>query len=122
MSAQDQAEACSCVAAQPFVNWRVLHHQLIEATVAELGTGALDEAAHWDLIDEMKGALGADAANASSDDAADQEEALNGAESWVSSELSNGSLVDDVAMARWLDYRGGHPTVLAWLKANFIPN
>lgn len=62
----------------------------------------VDEETHWDLIDEMKGVLATDAANASSDDEDDQEKAIATEETWVADNLSGGDFEEDVAMALWL--------------------
>jgi hypothetical protein len=72
----------------------------IEALVLQLGE--IDEETHWDLIEEMKGVLGAAAANESTDDEGDQEDALSSAESWVTENCSGGGVAEDVAMALWL--------------------
>lgn len=118
-SKQDEDDLRDFPAAAPFIQWRSLHRPLIVSTVAALGgAGQINDDAHWALIDEMKGALGAGAANAASDDAAEQESALMDAETWVSSELGDGLLEESVAMALWLDHKESHDTVLDWLKAN----
>lgn len=65
--------------------------------------GGIDEDAHWDLIEDMKSYLGSEAANGSSDDEGDQEDALSIAESWVTENCSGGGIEEDVAMALWLD-------------------
>jgi len=78
---------------------KVQHGQLIDALVFELEAGS-DEAAdefRWDLVDSAKGNLGGAAANASTDDAVDQEAAIANAEAWVADHISNGSLADIVA-------------------------
>ena len=64
--------------------------------------GAIDGEVHWDLIEEMKSVLGAEAANASTDDEGSQDEAIARAESWVTDHCSGGSIEEDVAMALWL--------------------
>lgn len=72
--------------------------------IATLATqiGEITEDAHWDLIEGMKGVLGAAAANESTDDESDQDEALSTAESWVTDNCSDGGIAEDVAMALWL--------------------
>lgn len=50
----------------------------------------------------MKGFLSSAAANDSSDDESDQEDALSTAESWVTDNCSSGGVEEDVAMAFWL--------------------
>lgn len=118
-SKQDEDDLHDCPAAAPFIHWRSLHRPLIVSTVEALGgAGQLNDDAHWALIDEMKGALGANSANAASDGADEQESALMDAETWVSSELGDGLLEESVAMALWLNHKDSHDTVLDWLKAN----
>lgn len=78
---------------------KVQHGQLIETLVFELEAGG-DEATdefRWDVVDSAKGNLGGAAANASTDDAVDQEAAIANAEAWVADRISNGSLADIVA-------------------------
>src|SRR5574337_1436308 len=58
--------------------------------------------AHWDLVDELKGALGSRAANDSSDDACDQERRISEAESWVADNVSQAGDAATVAIAAWL--------------------
>lgn len=72
--------------------------------IATLATqiGEITEEAHWDLIEGMKGVLGAAAANESTDDESDQDEALSTAETWVTNNCSDGGIAEDVAMALWL--------------------
>jgi hypothetical protein len=57
---------------------------------------------HWELIDEMKGVLASKAANESTNDLADQEQAISLSEEYVASNLSNGATDVDVAMALYL--------------------
>lgn len=117
-TSQDEDDLRDCPAAGPFINWRALHRPLIQSTVDLLGgAGQLNDDAHWTLIDEMKGALGADSANDTADEVA-QADALMDAETWVASELGDGLLEEDVAMALWLGHKDTHDTTLAWLKAN----
>ncbi|MFC5512826.1 hypothetical protein ACFPOU_17115 [Massilia jejuensis] len=78
---------------------KVQHGQLIETLVFEL-EAASDEVAdefRWDVVDSAKGNLGSAAANASTDDAVDQEAAIANAEAWIADRISNGSLADIVA-------------------------
>lgn len=78
---------------------KVQHGQLIDTLVFELEAGG-DEAAdefRWDVVDSAKGNLGSAAANASTDDAVDQETAIANAEAWVADRIANGSLADIVA-------------------------
>ncbi|MFJ1470153.1 hypothetical protein [Massilia orientalis] len=78
---------------------KVQHGQLIETLVFELEAGS-DEATdefRWDVVDSAKSNLGTAAANASTDDAADQEAAIANAEAWVADRIANGSLADIVA-------------------------
>lgn len=63
--------------------------------------GGITEDAHWTLIDEMKGVLGAQAANKETG-ADNQDIALCTAEFWVSTNCSSGGIAEDVAMALWL--------------------
>lgn len=75
------------------------HGQLIDTLVFELEAGG-DEAAdefRWDVVDSAKDNLGSTAANASTDDAVDQEAAIANAEAWVGDRVANGSLADIVA-------------------------
>ena len=55
--------------------------------------GAIDGEVHWDLIEEMKSVLGAEAANASTDDEGSQDEAIARAESWITDHCSGGSIL-----------------------------
>lgn len=58
---------------------------------------------HFELSDDLKGVLGSEGANASSDDDGDQENAIAAAEEWVTDNVSNdGDLEDTVALALWL--------------------
>jgi hypothetical protein len=57
---------------------------------------------HRSLIDSMKSALGADAANEVADGSIEQERAFGAVEDWVSEELSAAGIHADVAMALWL--------------------
>lgn len=78
---------------------KVQHGQLIETLVFELEAGS-DEATdefRWDVVDSAKGTLGTAAANASTDDAADQNAAIANAEAWVADRIANGSFADIVA-------------------------
>ena len=78
---------------------KVQHGQLIDTLVFEL-VAASEEAAdefRWDVVDSAKGNLGSAAANASTDDAVDQEAAIANAEAWVADRIANGSLADIVA-------------------------
>ncbi len=72
----------------------------ITALAAQIGK--LSEDAHWELVDEMKGALGASGANESTDAPADQESSIAAAEAWVSDNCSDGGIAEEVAMALWL--------------------
>lgn len=75
------------------------------ARIAELAARAdrqrLDEA-HWDLVVDMKDALGSMDANQSGDGEQAQEAAIDDAESWVTDNLSHGGDEATVAMAAWL--------------------
>jgi len=73
----------------------------IDAVVQRLGARRFTSL-HWDLVDELKGVLGAQAANASSDDAGEQEDAIAEAEGWVTDNVSQGGVESTVAMALWL--------------------
>lgn len=78
---------------------KVQHGQLIETLVFELEAHS-DEATEefrWDVVDSAKGNLGTAAANASTDDAADQDAAIANAEAWVADRIANGALADIVA-------------------------
>ncbi len=52
--------------------------------------------------DDLKSSLGADAANEAGDDDASQEEAIADAETWVTDNISNGSLSNRIAVVLWL--------------------
>ncbi len=93
---------------------------LIE-TLAEAMAGRDVSAQHWMLVDELKGALGAAAANDSSDNADDQEEALCAAEGWVTDNISHAGNAATAAMALWLrgaergtKLLGMEPAVAGW--------
>jgi len=78
---------------------RVQHGQLINTLVFELGAGSAEAADEfrWDVVGNAKGNLGDAAANASTDDAVQQEAAIANAEAWVADRIANGSLADIVA-------------------------
>lgn len=76
------------------------HADHIKAIVAKVGK--LSDEAHWALIDEMKGAIGASAANDTTDEASDQDQELSNSEEWVANNCSDGGIEEDVAMALWL--------------------
>lgn len=78
---------------------KVQHGQLIDTLVFELEAGSdetVDEF-RWDVVDSAKGNLGGAAANASTDEAVDQEAAIANADAWVADRIENGSLADIVA-------------------------
>lgn len=83
-----------------YMRFKEDHADHIKGLVAKIGK--LSEEAHWDLIDEMKGAIGASAANDSTDQDSDQEHALSNSEEWVANNCSDGGIEEDVAMALWL--------------------
>lgn len=73
---------------------KVQHGLLIGELALELEAGG-DEAQdefRWDVVDSAKGNLAAAAANAATDDPADQENAIAGAEAWVAEHISGGAL------------------------------
>lgn len=70
--------------------------------------------AHLQLVDELKGAIGAEAANGSSDDPADQEDCLGDAEAWVAENVSSGGDLATVAVAAFLY---GFPEAQAILRS-----
>ncbi|MBY0239168.1 MAG: hypothetical protein K2X55_07625 [Burkholderiaceae bacterium] len=80
---------------------KVLHGLLISQLASELdaGGGDIADEFRWDVVDNAKGNLAAAAANATTDAPADQENAVAGAEAWVSEHVSNGSIEDLVAIA-----------------------
>ena len=86
--------------ADRYVRFKLDQSNRVKSLASDLG--ALPDSTHWDLVDEMKSALGASAANESTDSETDQESALSRAESWVTNNCSNGGIEDDVAMALWL--------------------
>lgn len=83
-----------------YAQYKSSHAEIIEAISARLD--GIDEEAHWDLVDEMKGVFGASFANDSTDNEADQDDALSRAESWIADNCSSGGIAEDVAMALWL--------------------
>lgn len=85
---------------EQFLQFKNSNAAAIENLVLKIGEIA--EEAHWDLIDEMKGHLGSEAANGSSEDDKDQDEAISRAETWVTANCSDGGIKEDVAMALWL--------------------
>lgn len=62
----------------------------------------ISEEAHWELVEDMKGRMGSDAANNCSDDEDAQEDAICKAEDWVSDNCSSQTERNDAAMALWL--------------------
>jgi len=62
----------------------------------EAGSEEATDEFRWDVVDSAKGSLGGAAANASTEDAVDQEAAIANAEAWVADRIANGSLVDIV--------------------------
>ena len=78
---------------------KVQHGQLIDTLVFELEAGSEEVADEfrWDVVDSAKGNLGSAAANASTDNAVDQEAAIANAEAWVADRIANGTLADIVA-------------------------
>jgi len=78
---------------------KIQHGLLIGQLAFELEAGgeeAQDEF-RWDVVDNVKGNLGAAAANAAPDDRAAQENAIAGAEAWATEHIASGSLADLVA-------------------------
>lgn len=78
---------------------KVQHGMLIGQLALELEAGgedAIDEF-RWDVVDAAKGNLASAAANASTDNSRDQENAIAGAEAWVAEHVSNGTLLDLLA-------------------------
>lgn len=80
---------------------KVQHGILIGQLAGELEAGGEDaiEEFRWDVVDAAKGNLASAAANASTDDPDDQENAIAGAEAWVAEHVSNGSLLDLLAVS-----------------------
>lgn len=72
------------------------------AALAEKTRGADLDDFHWEMIDELKGYLGARAANGVSDDAGEQEEAILEMEAFVAAEVSTGGAEDTIAVAFYL--------------------
>src|SRR3989344_5864751 len=72
--------------------------------------GQIDVDAHWELVDEMKSLMAANAANDSGDSGRRQEASMEVAEAMVSDSCSDGGNQEDVAMALWL--RGDATTAL----------
>lgn len=78
---------------------KVQHGILIGQLALELEArdeDAIDEL-RWDVVDAAKGGLASAAANASTDNPDDQENAIARAEAWVAEHVSNGTLLDLLA-------------------------
>ncbi len=73
----------------------------LEALVPDEQRARWDDELFWDLIDEVKSALGARAANTCSDAEDEQDDALSNAEQWVADSLSGDARA--VALLVWLD-------------------
>jgi hypothetical protein len=78
---------------------KVQHGLLIGQMAFELEAGgeAAEDEFRWDVVDNVKGHLATAAANAATDDRADQENAIAGAEAWVAERIGGGSLADLLA-------------------------
>lgn len=85
---------------EQFLQFKQSNAVAIKKIVSKIG--AIAEDAHWNLIDDMKGYLGSEAANGSSEDDDDQDNAISSAETWVTDHCSDGGIEEDVAMALWL--------------------
>lgn len=68
----------------------------------ELSGADLDEF-FFEQLDELKGVLAADAANAASDDRKAQEAAIEEAEAWVTDTVSGQGYSTDIAITLYLD-------------------
>ena len=86
--------------AQDYLQFKQENRLLIQAISQAIE--CLPDDAHHELYDEMWDVIGADAANASSDDAGEQELAVQRGESWVSDNCAGGDIEEDVCMALWL--------------------
>lgn len=78
---------------------KVQHGLLIGELALELEAGGDDaqDEFRWDVVDSAKGNLAAAAANAATDDPADQENAIAGAEAWIAEHISGGALDQIIA-------------------------
>lgn len=85
-----------------YEQFKVTHAAHIAALVDVFHAMPESSDVHWNLIEEMKSVLGAEAANNSTDDEDDQEAAISDAEEWVTDNCSSGGVAEDVAMALWL--------------------
>ncbi len=86
---------------QAFQAWRASAAARIEAISTDIPEIAPEN--HWDLIEDMKGRLGTQAANDAGPDEEARLEAMEEAEDWVTKNLSHqASPQVDVAMALWL--------------------
>lgn len=87
--------------------FKATHTELIASIADAIDAKGVSETFsefHYDLASNLKGILGAQAANASSDVADEQEEAISSAEQWVTDNISNGAdTKDTVALALWLN-------------------
>ncbi len=73
----------------------------LEALVPAEQRARWEDELFWDLIDEVKSALGARAANTCSDAEAEQDDALSNAEQWVADSLSSDARA--AALLVWLE-------------------
>ncbi len=64
--------------------------------------GEITEDLFWDQVDGMKGYMGAESANQTSDDENEQENAISGAEDWVSNNVSSSDAAK-IAATLWLN-------------------
>lgn len=97
-----------------FIRCQMLNKELIDAMAAEIIE--IDDDAHYELIDGIKGHLASVGANATHEDDAD--EAIELAEAWVTSHLSQSDIRGDAAMAIWL---WGVDNGCHFLRENKVP-
>lgn len=83
-----------------YLRFKQEHAARISALADDLGQ--IDVDAHWELVDEMKSLMAANAANDSGDSGRRQEASMEVAEAMVSDSCSDGGNQEDVAMALWL--------------------
>lgn len=90
--------------AQDFAALQAERAGLIETLRLELERGgeALDDF-FYEQLDELKGYLGAQAANETSDDPNEQEAVITAAEDWVASHLSGAGYHADIAITLYLN-------------------
>jgi hypothetical protein len=94
----DDGDPVVAAFAQEFAQFQIANERLIQALtdLAQPYADALSDLLN-DVAADLKSQLGADAANAAGDDTAEQEEAIEEAESWVTDHVSNAGLAQHLA-------------------------